>query len=83
MVPVGGGVFGLAILFAGGFLFEAGFFFAGFAAFFTAFFFIAFFAAFFLAILVSPSWVVTLRVFDYQRMLNRWQYQSSSRIRRA
>ena len=69
MVPVGGG-FGLPPLFAG-------FFFDRFGAFFTAFF-----AAFFLAIGFSFLACNVARV-DYQRILNRSQYQSSSRTRRA
>ena len=70
MVPVGGGFFGLPPLLAG-------FFFDRFEA-----FFIAFFAAFFLAMGFSFLGCDVARV-DYQRMLNRSQYQSSSRTRRA
>ena len=69
MVPVGGGLFALPLLFAG--------FFDRVAAFFTGFF-----AAFFLAMRFSFLGCDVARN-SYQRRLKRWQYQSSSRTRRA
>ncbi len=70
MVPVGGGLFVLPRLF-GGLFFDR-----------LVAFFPAFFAAFFLAIGFSLLGYDVGRL-DYQRILNRSQYQSSSRTRRV